>query len=66
MLQPIVIALHNSGTPNKMAIFLAYVQNDILRGTDKSNNRALNMLDKVALAKQKNNKDEIKVYLGDF
>lgn len=49
----IVIALHNSGTPNKMAIFLAYVQNDILRGMDKSNNKALHMLDKAALAKQK-------------
>ncbi len=49
----IVIALHNSGTPNKMAIFLAYVQNDILQEMDKSNKKVLDMLDKAALAKEK-------------
>jgi len=58
MLQPIVIALHNSGTPNKMAIFLAYVQNDILQEVDKSNNKALDMLDKAATAKQKKHDKE--------
>lgn len=49
----ILIAIHNSGTSNKMAILLAYVQNDILQEVDKSNNNALEKLDKAALAKQK-------------
>lgn len=57
-LASIAIALLNSGAPNKMAIFLAYVQNDILRGVDKSNKKALNMLDKAALAKQKKHDKE--------
>lgn len=54
----IIIALHNSGTSNKMAIFLAYVQNDILQEIDKSNNKALDMLDKAATAKQKKHDKE--------
>jgi hypothetical protein len=54
----IIIALHNSGTSNKMAIFLAYVQNDILQEVDKSNNKALDMLDKAAMAKQKKHDQE--------
>ncbi|WP_339724500.1 hypothetical protein [uncultured Paraglaciecola sp.] len=54
----IIIALHNSGTSNKMAIFLAYVQNDILQEVDKSNNKALDMLDKAATAKQKKHDKE--------
>jgi hypothetical protein len=58
MLVSIFLALHNSGTPNKMAIFLAYVQNDILQEVDKSNNKALDMLDKAALAKQKKHDKE--------
>jgi hypothetical protein len=58
MLVSIFLALHNSGTSNKMAIFLAYVQNDILQEVDKSNNKALHMLDKAALAKQKKHDKE--------
>jgi hypothetical protein len=61
MLVSIFLALHNSGTPNKMAIFLAYVQNDILQEVDKSNNKALDMLDKAALAKQKNTIKNLKI-----
>lgn len=53
-----LIALHNSGTSNKMAILLAYVQNDIQQEVDKSNNNALERLDKAALAKQKKHDKE--------
>ncbi|MEP1448015.1 MAG: hypothetical protein ABJK37_18075 [Paraglaciecola sp.] len=56
----ILIAMHKSGTPNKMAIFLAYVQNDILQEVDKSNNKALEMLEKAALAKQRKHDKEFK------
>lgn len=56
MLVSIVLALHKSGTPNKMVIFLAYVQNDILRRMDKSNKKALGMLEKAALAQQNEGK----------
>lgn len=49
----IMIALLNSGSPNKMAIFLAQVHNNIIREMDEPRNEALDKLDKAATAKAK-------------
>jgi hypothetical protein len=49
----IMVALINSGSPNKMAVFLAQVHNNITREMHEPRNEALDKLDKAATAKAK-------------
>ncbi|MGK0305522.1 MAG: hypothetical protein ACI8UG_001270 [Gammaproteobacteria bacterium] len=49
----IMVALLNSGSPNKMAVFLAQVHNNITREMHEPRNEALEKLDKAATAKAK-------------
>jgi hypothetical protein len=49
----IMIALLNSGSPNKMAVFLAQIHNNIIREMDEPRNEALDKLNKAATAKAK-------------
>jgi hypothetical protein len=49
----IMVALLNSGSSNKMALFLAQVHNNITREMQEPRNEALDLLDKAATAKAK-------------